>query len=133
MIHPLRVIRRHSLMMMASMLVTAAWSHRIDIARWARFARRAVREFRSTPLREVAQEIRVRAAISADSLLRNDQNLRDLRVRDGVVTLITESAAWPDPRDQIVRIKQVAGVTDVDHRTVSAGIAPEHHLPQSGV
>ncbi len=52
-------------------------------------------------------------AVSTDPLLRRDKALQDLNVNDGVVTLLTATPGWPDPRDQTWRIKRVKGITDV--------------------
>ncbi len=52
-------------------------------------------------------------AVSTDPLLRRDKALQDLNVNDGVVTLLTATPGWPDPRDQTSRIKRVKGITDV--------------------
>lgn len=97
-------------------VLAALWANRIDVRRWARFAVRAVRERGRRPLSDVVTEMKVRAAVSSDPLLRRDQALDDLRVEDGVVTLLTTTAGWPDPRDQMVKIKQVRGITDVTSR-----------------
>jgi hypothetical protein len=97
-------------------VLAALWANRVDVRRWARFAVRAVRERGRRPLSDVVTEMKVRAAVSSDPLLRRDQALDDLRVDDGVVTLLTTTAGWPDPRDQMVKIKQVRGITDVTSR-----------------
>jgi hypothetical protein len=100
----------------------ALWSNRADVRRWGRFLIRAVRERGRRPLSDVVTELRVRAAVSSDPLLRRDRALDDLRVDDGVVTLLTTTAGWPDPRDQMVKIKQVRGITDVTSRLAPAPV-----------
>lgn len=94
-------------------LASALWNNRRDVQRWARFVQRAVQERDRRPMSDVMTEARVRAAVSRDPLLRRDDALEDLRVDDGVVTMLTSTASWPDPRDQMVKLKQVKGITDV--------------------
>lgn len=92
---------------------SAIWSNRRDLKRWVNFVRRAASERERRPWSDLLAEAKVRAAISADPTLRRDDAIDDVRVDDGVVTLLTTTASWPDPRDQIVKLKQVKGVTDV--------------------
>ncbi len=94
-------------------LVSAGWANRHDLTRWARFAKRAASERRTRPLSDLLTEAKVRMAVSTDPLLRRDKALQDLNVNDGVVTLLTATPGWPDPRDQTWRIKRVKGITDV--------------------
>lgn len=94
-------------------IASALWSNRRDVKRWANFARRAVQERDRRPVSDLVTEAKVRAAVSRDPLLRRDEALDDLRVENGVVTMLTNTASWPDPRDQMVKLKQVKGVTDV--------------------
>ena len=49
--------------------------------------------------------------------------LADLRVDRGVVTLMTTTAGWPDPRDQLWRIRRTSGVTDVVSELTPATVA----------
>ena len=37
-------------------------------------------------------------------------------------TLLTTTASWPDPRDQIVKLKQVKGITDVTAKPAPADV-----------
>lgn len=94
-------------------IASAVWSNRRDVKRWVDFGRRAVQERDRRPMADLVTEAKVRAAVSRDPLLRRDASLEDLRVDDGVVTMLTNTAGWPDPRDQIVKLKQVKGITDV--------------------
>jgi hypothetical protein len=99
-------------------LASALWSNRRDVKRWAEFGRRAVQERDRRPFSDLVTEAKVRAAVSRDPLLRRDDALEDLRVENGVVTMLTNTAGWPDPRDQMVKLKQVKGITDVTSRPV---------------
>jgi len=101
-------------------LVCALWANRRDVKRWAAFASSAVRERDRRPLSDLLTEAKVRVAVSSDPFLRRDATLEDLHVRDGVVTLLTTTAGWPDPRDQMVKLQRVKGITDVTTR-VAAG------------
>lgn len=94
-------------------LVCAAWANRQDLQRWIKFVRRAVEQRSTRPFTDVVTEMKVRAAVSIDPMMRRDPSLQDLSVSDGVVTLLTNTASWPDPRDQIWRLKKVKGITDV--------------------
>jgi hypothetical protein len=94
-------------------IASALWTNRRDVKRWLDFGRRAVQERDRRPMADLITEAKVRAAVTRDPLLRRDAALEDLRVDDGVVTMLTNTASWPDPRDQIVKLKQVKGITDV--------------------
>jgi len=94
-------------------LVSAAWVNRRDLARWAEFARRAVLQRESKPMSEWVTEAKVRAAVTSDPVLRRDPSLKDVAVRDGVVTLLTSSPAWPSSNEHLRRLKRVKGVADV--------------------
>ena len=104
-------LRRRFRRLWLPMLISAAWVNRHDVVRWVRFLRRSAN--RNASVADTLTEARVRAAVSADPLLRRDRTLDDISVDDGVVTLLTNTASWPDPRDQIWRLKRVKGVTDV--------------------
>lgn len=112
------VIRRRMRRTWLPMLASAAWMNRHDIKRWARFVRRVAQQ--RTPFSEALLEARVRASVTANPLLRRDHALEDVRVDDGVVTLLTTTASWPDPRDQIWQLKRVKGVTDVRSTVATA-------------
>lgn len=114
---PRRWFRR---LWMAS-LVSALWVNRRDVKRWAAFASNAVRERDERPMSDVITEAKVRMAVSSDPLLRRDATLEDLHVTDGVLTLLTTTAGWPDPRDQMVKLKQVKGITDVTTTPATSG------------
>jgi len=80
--------------------------------RWFSFLRRAASN-RTQPLSETIKEARVRAAVSADPMLRRDPAIDDLSYDAGVVTLRTSAPSWPD-RDRLLRrLRSVPGVTDV--------------------
>lgn len=104
-------------------VLAALWANRVDVRRWARFVVRAVRERGRRPVSDVVTELKVRAAVTGDPLLRRDGALADVCVEDGVVTLLTTTAGWPDPRDQMVKIKQVRGITDVTSRLAPAPVS----------
>jgi hypothetical protein len=94
-------------------LASTLWANRRDVKRWANFVKRAVSGRERRPFADVITEAKVRATITADPILRRDEAIDDLRVDNGVVTLLTTTASWPDPRDQMVKLKQVKGITDV--------------------
>ncbi len=113
-----KLLRRRVRPVWVAAAALAAWTNRRDVTRWYRFVRRSVDQRRTTPFGEVLTEARVRATISADPVLRRDKSLDDVAVHDGVVTILTNSGGWPDPHDQIWRIKQVKGITDVTSQMV---------------
>lgn len=93
---------------------SAAWTNRDDLLRWTRFARLAFVERKTRTFPDLVTEVRVRAAVSANPLLRHDPALKDVAVSNGVVTLHTTDAEWPEPQDtQICRLKRVKGISDV--------------------
>lgn len=108
-----RVINRRIRPIWTAALVGAAWANRTDLNRWFRFARRTIDQRKTRSLAAVVTEARVRAAVSADPLLRRDPALKDLTVDDGVVTLITSSPTWPDPLTQVRHLLTVKGVREV--------------------
>lgn len=115
-----RILRRRIRPMWVAAVGLGAWTNRRDLARWYRFARRAIDQRQQRPLGDLLTEARVRATISTDPVLRRDRALDDVSVDDGVVTLHTTSGGWPDPHDQIWRIKQVKGITDVTSQLVAS-------------
>jgi IS5 family transposase len=104
-------------------LASAAWMNRQDLARWAKFAKRAVEERHGRPVSEVMTEARVRAAVSADPVLRRDPALADVRVDHGVVTLLTTTPTWPDNHGHLARLRKVKGIADVTARPAEASMA----------
>jgi len=95
-------------------LASAAWVNRKDLGRWSDFLRRAVRQRQTRPLSELITEARVRAAVSSDPVLRRDPALDDVAVRDGVVTLLTHTSAWPDSAEHVKRLRRVKGIAEVN-------------------
>lgn len=108
-----RVVTRRIRPMWIAALASAAWVNRKDIVRWSEFLRRAVLQQQTRPLSEWITEAKVRLAVSCDPVLRRDPTLRDIAVSDGVVTLLTTSATWPDSGAPVRRLKRVKGVADV--------------------
>lgn len=102
--------------------VTMAWSNRRDLERWLSFGKRVIGQ-RPQHLPDLLTEAKVRLVVTRDPQLRHDPALADLRVDGGVVTLMTTTAGWPDPRDQLWRIRRTSGVTDVVSELTSATIA----------
>jgi hypothetical protein len=93
---------------------SAAWTNRDDLLRWTRFARLAFDERKTRTIPDLLTEVRVRAAVSANPLLRHDAGLKDLTVSNGIVTLHTTDAEWPEPEEtHIRRLKRVRGISDV--------------------
>jgi hypothetical protein len=87
--------------------------NRNDVRRWASFAKRAVADRHERPFAEVLTEARVRAAVTADPVLRREQSLKDVSVHDGTVTLITNEGTWPHHGEEFSRLKRVKGISDV--------------------
>ena len=112
-----RSMKRRVRPMWLAAIGAAAWANRQDLGRWATFASQAVRERNSRPLSETLTEAKVRAAVTMDPLLRRDPSLRDLTVRDGVVTLLASQSGWPDPREHFAKLSRVKGVTHVETAT----------------
>lgn len=108
-----RVVTRRIRPMWIAALASAAWVNRKDVVRWSEFLRRAALQRQTRPLSEWITEAKVRVAVSSDPVLRRDPTLKDLTVRDGVVTLLTSTAAWPDSASHVQRLKRVKGVADV--------------------
>jgi hypothetical protein len=118
-----RSLKRRFRPMWIAAVASAAWANRVDVKRWLAFGRRAVDQRKSRPLSEVLTEAKVRAAVSANPLLRRDATLQDVVVDNGVVTLITNTASWPDSR-QTRRLKKVKGIADVVARTSATSQTP---------
>lgn len=108
-----RVVTRRIRPMWIAALASAAWVNRKDIVRWSEFLRRAVLQREARPLSEWITEAKVRVAVTSDPVLRRDPTLKDITVRDGVVTLLTSSASWPDSGAPVRRLKRVKGIADV--------------------
>lgn len=98
-------------------MASAAWSNRDDLRRWVKFIRLAFNQRKTRTIPDLVAEVRVRAAVSANPLLRRDPALRDISVKSGVVTLLTTDAEWPEPHNnQIRRLKGVKGISEVISR-----------------
>jgi hypothetical protein len=110
-----RFVRKRLAAMSRAVALAWLWSNRRDVGRWARFARRSVSSPRPNR-RDLVTEARVRAAISADPLLRRDSSLKDLLVREGVVRVQTD-AMWRNRSIAVQRIEQVPGVSAVHTAT----------------
>lgn len=82
-----------------------------------------MRERDGRPLSDLLTEAKVRVAVSSDPLLRRDASLRDLHVRDGVVTVLTTTDGWPDARGHMTKIERVKGITDVTTHMAAPGDA----------
>ncbi len=108
-----RVVSRRIRPMWIAALASGAWVNRKDLLRWSEFLRRAVQQRDSRPLSEWITEAKVRAAVTSDPVLRRDPALKDLAVNDGVVTLLTSTAQWPDSDAHVRRLSRVRGVDDV--------------------
>lgn len=99
-------------------IASAAWANRDDLRRWVRFIRLAIDQRKTRTIPDLVTEVRVRAAVSANPLLRRDAALKDLTVCNGVVTLLTTTAEWPEPHNnQIHRLRRVKGISEVISRT----------------
>ena len=114
-----RIVKRRIRPMWLAALASAAWVNRNDVKRWAEFLRRAVSQRQSRPLGDLITEAKVRAAVSSDPVLRRDPALKDLAVRDGVVTLLTKTAAWPDAAAHVRKLAKIKGIDDVKALTLA--------------
>jgi hypothetical protein len=108
-----RVVRRRIRPMWIAALASGAWVNRKDVVRWSEFLRRAYQQRDSRPLSEWITEAKVRMALTSDPVLRRDPALKDIAVNDGVVTVLTSTAAWPDPDAHTRRLSRVKGVAHV--------------------
>jgi len=108
----LKKIRRPFRPLYRALILSALWSNRRDLARWAQFAKRAAVPATRPKPEDLKLEARVRASLSADPLLRADPSIRDVRVHDGVVVLETP-ADWHNKALAITRLSQVKGVESV--------------------
>ena len=108
-----RIVTRRIRPMWIAALASAAWVNRKDVARWTEFVRRAIVQRRTRPVSEWITEAKVRAAVTADPVLRRDPALKDLAVNDGVVTLLTSTEAWPNSEAHVKRLTRIKGISDV--------------------
>jgi hypothetical protein len=108
-----RVVRRRIRPLWLAAVASAAWVNRKDVSRWVEFLRRAARQRDTRPLSDWITEAKVRAAVTSDPVLRRDPALKDVQVQDGVVTLLTNTPAWPDSTEHMRRLRQVKRVDDV--------------------
>jgi len=108
-----RAVNKRIRLMWIAALASAAWVNRKDVARWANFAKRAVRQRNARPVSDLLTEAKVRAAVTSDPMLRRDPALTDLAVHNGVVTLLTSSTSWPDEENHVRRLLKIKGITDV--------------------
>jgi hypothetical protein len=118
-----RAINRKIRPMWIAAVVTAAWANRADLCRWLGFVQRAVEQRHTRPVSDVLTEAKVRVVVSADPLLRRDPTLEDVTVDDGVVTLLTTAAPWPDSSRRIDRLKRVKGISEVSFGPVGSNAA----------
>lgn len=109
----LRLLRRRLGLFGTGAIALALWHDRHDLRRWWSFALRSLRRRESTTMRAVLTEAKVRAAITADPVLRRDRAIEDLSVEDGVVTLHTTAPSWPERDRHLVRLRAIRGVYDV--------------------
>jgi hypothetical protein len=108
-----RVVSRRIRPMWIAALASGAWVNRKDVIRWSEFLRRVVQQRDSRPMSEWITEAKVRAALTSDPVLRRDPALKDVAVNDGVVTLLTSTAEWPDSGAHVRRLSRVKGVDGV--------------------
>jgi hypothetical protein len=117
-----RSIKRRVRPMWLAMIASAAWANRQDLRRWAGFVTRAVQQRNTRPMSDFVTEAKVRAALSMDPLLRRDPELRDLAVRDGVITLFANRSDWPGSRDHLDKLSRVKGISHVE--TTATAVTP---------
>ena len=105
-------IRRPFRPMYRSALLAMLWTNRRDVARWAKFAKRAATPATRPRTEDLKLEARVRASLSSDPALRSDPSIRDVRVRGGVV-VIEAPAEWHNKAIALARVREVKGVESV--------------------
>ena len=105
-------IRRPFRPMYRSALLAMLWTNRRDVARWAKFAKRAATPATRPRTEDLKLEARVRASLSSDPALRSDPSIRDVRVRGGVV-VIEAPAEWHNKTIALARVREVKGVESV--------------------
>ena len=105
-------IRRPFRPMYRSALLAMLWTNRRDIARWAKFAKRAAMPATRPRTEDLKLEARVRASLTSDPALRSDPSIRDVRVRGGVV-VIEAPAEWHNKTIALARVREVKGVESV--------------------
>jgi hypothetical protein len=120
----LKTIRKPFKPVYRSIALAALWANRRDVARWARFVKRAAVPATRPKPEDLKLEAKVRAAITGDPLLRADPSIRDVRVHDGVVVLETP-AEWHNKPLAFTRLMQVNGVESVH---TAADAAEQHWL-----
>ena len=108
----IKQLRRRIRPMWRSAMLAFLWANRRDVARWARFVKRALTPATRPDSQDLKLEAKVRASLSADPLLRQDPSIRDVRVRDGVVVL-ESPAGWHNKALAVTRLSQVKGVESV--------------------
>jgi hypothetical protein len=108
-----RIVSRRIRPMWIAALVSGAWVNRKDVMRWTEFIKRAVQQRDSRPMSEWITEAKVRAAVTADPVLRRDPALKDVAYTGGIVTLMTSTEEWPDSGAHVRRLSRVKGVDDV--------------------
>lgn len=117
----LKKLRRPIRPVYRSAALAFLWVNRRDVARWAKFVKRAASRRTRPTAADLKLEARVRASLSADPLLRADPSIRDVRVHDGIVILETP-VEWQNRGIAITRVGQVKGVESVH----TAADADEH-------
>jgi osmotically-inducible protein OsmY len=108
----IKKLRKRIRPMWRSAMVAFLWANRRDVARWARFAKRASVPNTRPSSQDLKLEAKVRASLSTDPLLRQDPSIRDIRVRDGIVVL-ESPADWHNKGLAVTRLSQVKGVESV--------------------
>lgn len=111
-----KTLRRPLRPMYRSAALAMLWTNRRDVARWAKFAKRAVNPSSRPKTEDLKMEAKVRASLSSDPVLRNDPSIRDVRVRDGIVVLETP-LEWHNKGLALSRIGQIKGVESVHTAT----------------
>lgn len=111
-----KTLRKPFRPMYRSAALALLWTNRRDVARWAKFAKRAATPSTRPNTADLKLEAKVRAAMTSDQLLRNDPSIRDVRVHDGIVVLETP-VDWHNKGLAITRLGQVQGVESVHTAT----------------
>ncbi|MEQ1701086.1 MAG: hypothetical protein ABMA25_13310 [Ilumatobacteraceae bacterium] len=94
-------------------LTTAVWMNRRDAARWLRFGTRSVQQRDDFDMKSWLTEARLRAAVTADPVLRSDPDFDDIEVHEGEVTVRTAGTANWDTGNHLDALRRVKGVAHV--------------------
>lgn len=113
-----------------SAAVAVLWANRRDALRWAKFAGRVANGGTRPTAADLKLESRVRLSLTLDPVLRQDASLKDVRIRNGVVTLQAPDG-WNNRDIAVRRLGKIRGVESV--HTISDLDTAESTQPATSV